>query len=227
MRLKERWHITMFKKVKASPATRKASATEGSASEKKRKKMNVNVKKICCVSGYAAAVLFIAIAAKQATGAIANVNAASIVYDNQMAKLLEEKRKAEQAVAEKLNVSIDDDGNIESNTKDIFNENKNDDQFEYSRDEDGNVICIDKNGNETTYYICTTCSKCGHITNDNMICAKCGSDLCRYTVYQVEKGDTLSEVSGKVGASVNSIAHLNEIDNVNLIYEGESLRIPE
>ena len=220
----------MLRKIKASSMTRDASANGVRASEKKIKKpVNINVKKMCRYFGYTAAVAFIAIAAKQATGAITNVRAANIVYDNQMARLLAEKKKAEQAVADRLDVAINDDGTItpnDSDSKDIFSDNPSDGS-KYYTDENGNIIHIDGDGNETTFYICNTCSKCGEITKGDTICKYCGSDLCRYQVYQVQAGDTLSEVSGKVGASVDSIAHLNEIDNVNLIYTGESLRIPE
>lgn len=45
-------------------------------------------------------------------------------------------------------------------------------------------------------------------------------------VYVVEKGDTLSKISGIVGYSVNELAEYNKISNVNLIYTDESLRIP-
>lgn len=45
-------------------------------------------------------------------------------------------------------------------------------------------------------------------------------------VYLVKKGDTLSKVSGSQGASVDSIAKLNEIEDINVIYTGESLIIP-
>lgn len=45
-------------------------------------------------------------------------------------------------------------------------------------------------------------------------------------VYIVKKGDTLSAVSGIVGYSVDELAEYNHIENVNLIYIDESLRIP-
>lgn len=45
-------------------------------------------------------------------------------------------------------------------------------------------------------------------------------------VYLVQKGDTLSEVSGMLGYSVDELAEYNNISNVNLIYAAESLRIP-
>lgn len=45
-------------------------------------------------------------------------------------------------------------------------------------------------------------------------------------VVEVMHGDTLSEISRKVGCSVDALAHHNEIDDVNLIYDGSSLRVP-
>ena len=44
-------------------------------------------------------------------------------------------------------------------------------------------------------------------------------------VYHVEWGDTLSEISGETGVSLQSIAKDNDIDDVNLIYDGQSLQI--
>ena len=51
-------------------------------------------------------------------------------------------------------------------------------------------------------------------------------DVDGSVVYHINKGDTLSEISGKLGYSVDSIADENEIRNPNLIYEGSSLRVP-
>lgn len=45
-------------------------------------------------------------------------------------------------------------------------------------------------------------------------------------VYLVQKGDTLSELSGILGYSVDELAEYNQIRDVNLIYVAESLRIP-
>lgn len=45
-------------------------------------------------------------------------------------------------------------------------------------------------------------------------------------IYHIEWGDTLSEISGEVGVSVDQLAHANEIDDVDLIYEGSSLYVP-
>ena len=46
------------------------------------------------------------------------------------------------------------------------------------------------------------------------------------TIYLVKKGDTLSAVSNVVHYSVDEIASYNGIENKDLIYTGESLRIP-
>ena len=51
-------------------------------------------------------------------------------------------------------------------------------------------------------------------------------DINGDVVYLVQKGDTLSEISGYVAFSVDELAEYNHIANVDLIYEGESLRIP-
>ena len=47
----------------------------------------------------------------------------------------------------------------------------------------------------------------------------------RHIVYTVKRGDTLSEIALRFGTTVQSIAELNHITNVNLIYIGEKLRI--
>lgn len=45
-------------------------------------------------------------------------------------------------------------------------------------------------------------------------------------VYIIQEGDTLSRLSAVFGYSVDEIANFNEIRNVNLIYDGSALRIP-
>lgn len=47
------------------------------------------------------------------------------------------------------------------------------------------------------------------------------------SVYHIKKGDTLSEISDKVSHSVDELAKYNKIDDVNLIYAGSALRIPD
>lgn len=56
-------------------------------------------------------------------------------------------------------------------------------------------------------------------SNDNIIYET------NHYIYTIKSGDTLSEIARKFGVSVNSIAELNNIKDVNLIYAGERLRI--
>ncbi len=44
-------------------------------------------------------------------------------------------------------------------------------------------------------------------------------------IYTVKRGDTLSGIAQRYGVSVNQIAQINDILNINLIYPGEKLRI--
>ena len=53
------------------------------------------------------------------------------------------------------------------------------------------------------------------------------TDIDGNMVYLVKDGDTLSDVSRKVSYSVDELAKYNKIKDVNLIYTGEALRIPE
>lgn len=50
-----------------------------------------------------------------------------------------------------------------------------------------------------------------------------GSDL----VYIVQEGDTLSDISRKLGISVDRLARANNVNNVHLIYSNSSLVVPE
>lgn len=45
------------------------------------------------------------------------------------------------------------------------------------------------------------------------------------TIYTVKRGDTLSEIARRYNISVEEIAQLNEIRNINLIFVGERLKI--
>ena len=45
--------------------------------------------------------------------------------------------------------------------------------------------------------------------------------------YEIQKGDTLSDISLREGVSVEDLAQVNEIENPNLILEGGTLIIPE
>lgn len=49
--------------------------------------------------------------------------------------------------------------------------------------------------------------------------------ITNHIIYTVKSGDTLSELALRYGTTVQSIASLNNIKNVNLIYIGERLRI--
>ena len=51
------------------------------------------------------------------------------------------------------------------------------------------------------------------------------SDL-GHNIYTVQKGDTLSELAIRFNTTINEIAKINNIKNINLIYVGEKLRIP-
>lgn len=47
-----------------------------------------------------------------------------------------------------------------------------------------------------------------------------------HVVYIVQKGDTLSDISGKLGVSVDRLAQANSLKNVHLIYTNSALAIP-
>lgn len=44
--------------------------------------------------------------------------------------------------------------------------------------------------------------------------------------YQIQKGDCLSVLAQRFGSTVNELAAINGIKNVDLIYEGKYLLIP-
>ena len=46
-----------------------------------------------------------------------------------------------------------------------------------------------------------------------------------HVIYTIKYGDTLTSISRKLGVSIEDIAKLNDIRNINLIYAGERLRI--
>ncbi len=52
-----------------------------------------------------------------------------------------------------------------------------------------------------------------------------GSTTSGQGSYTVQSGDTLSEIAARYGTSVNALARLNGIQNPNLIYPGEVLKI--
>lgn len=46
-------------------------------------------------------------------------------------------------------------------------------------------------------------------------------------IYEIERGDTLAEISLKTGVSVQHLAEVNHIDDVDWIYAGSALVVPE
>lgn len=52
-------------------------------------------------------------------------------------------------------------------------------------------------------------------------------DMNGTRVYLIQPGDTLSQISAAFGYSVDKLANLNEIRNVNLIYANSALQIPK
>jgi LysM repeat protein len=52
-------------------------------------------------------------------------------------------------------------------------------------------------------------------------------DMDGTSVYLIQPGDTLSQISAAFGYSVDKLANLNEIRNVNLIYANSALQIPK
>lgn len=52
-------------------------------------------------------------------------------------------------------------------------------------------------------------------------------DMDGTSVYLIQPGDTLSQISAAFGYSVDKLANFNEIRNVNLIYANSALQIPK
>lgn len=66
--------------------------------------------------------------------------------------------------------------------------------------------------------------------NDKVSNNEVSNELTSKVIYDkdtwdVEWGDTLSDISRQTGVSVQEIANINEIQNPNLIYAGSSLKI--
>ena len=61
------------------------------------------------------------------------------------------------------------------------------------------------------------------ITNSNVPGEETGGTGC--VIYTVQRGDTLSQIAERFGSTVQRIAMINRIANVNLIYPGEQLKI--
>lgn len=75
----------------------------------------------------------------------------------------------------------------------------------------------------------TTLQSMNGIRDANRIYA--GQNLCvkistPTTTYTVQRGDTLSRIAQRYGVTVTSLAQVNNIYNVNLIYAGQVLKIP-
>lgn len=51
------------------------------------------------------------------------------------------------------------------------------------------------------------------------------SYVMAHSIYTIKYGDTLTSIANKFGVSIESIARLNDIKNINLIYAGERLII--
>ena len=49
----------------------------------------------------------------------------------------------------------------------------------------------------------------------------------REEVYTVKSGDTLSEIAARHGADWHELARVNNIDNPDLIFPGQKIRIPK
>lgn len=62
-------------------------------------------------------------------------------------------------------------------------------------------------------------------TNPNAIQSGSGNESNKIINYIVKPGDTLSEIAYKYGTTVNKIAKLNNIQNVNLIFPGQCIEI--
>ena len=48
----------------------------------------------------------------------------------------------------------------------------------------------------------------------------------RYKIITILRGDTLSKIAKEYGTTVNELAKINNIQNINLIYAGRTLRVP-
>lgn len=72
-------------------------------------------------------------------------------------------------------------------------------------------------------------ARVNHITNVNLIypgqILKLLSTSSPITRYTVQSGDTLSAIATKFGVTTDSLAHLNNISNPNMIYPGQIIKI--
>ena len=82
--------------------------------------------------------------------------------------------------------------------------------------------------NDSDSYTHTTIINCDeNEDNCNNSCDKTDTIVAgENLVYIVRPGDTLSKISGKTFYSVDELAEYNHIENVNMLYCDESIRIP-
>ena len=67
-----------------------------------------------------------------------------------------------------------------------------------------------------------------YLINDGM-CFVNNGDITGYydkNTYVVQAGDTLSEIAEQYGISYQALAQMNQISDPNLIYPGQTLRVP-
>lgn len=125
-------------------------------------------------------------------------------------------------------IFLADTTNIPTNTTPTIREN-----FKYIEIKRGDTLSkIAMEYNTSYQYL----AKINNIKNPNLIYA--GQTLkvpklennnindTNHILYIVRSGNTLSGISREYGVSINSIVQLNNIENPNLIYVGEILRIP-
>ena len=53
------------------------------------------------------------------------------------------------------------------------------------------------------------------------------SDVDQYTTYKIQSGDTLSGIAAKYGTTYQELARINGISNPNLIYAGQTIKVPK
>lgn len=68
-------------------------------------------------------------------------------------------------------------------------------------------------------------AKLNHL--DGSIQPPTSSPVQNYITYVVQPGDTLSEIALRYGTTYQTLAALNGISNPNLIYTGQTIRVPE
>lgn len=138
------------------------------------------------------------------------------------------------ATANDTNIEANDNAGVSRTTPDDRG-NENDDITVNVPSNDGTVLVSQSNGENSSTEELTVETSDTEVSADDSEAVT--YPYCMGTefvvvdpdgnmVYIVKKGDTLSEVSGLVGYSVDELAEYNHIKNVNLIYIDESLRIP-